>query len=120
MHFSSLRRGTRYGTSNEGETMRAIHFLSSAIALTAVLAPAAAAAQDTAEVKKLTILTFNAPVQLPGKTLPAGKYRFEMADTHTVRVLSEDGQKVHGMFPTVASTLPKRDLRDQDTVLMFS
>ena len=49
-------------------------------------------AQDAAEVKRLTILTFTAPVQLPGVTLPAGKYRFEMADVnnaaHTVRVLT--------------------------------
>jgi len=103
--------------------MRVIHFIS-AVALAAVMAPATAQAQDVADVKRLTILTFSEPVQLPGKTLPAGKYRFEIADInsapHTVRVLSEDGQTVHGTFATLASTAPKRDLRDQDTLLMFS
>ena len=59
--------------------MRAFRVIGGAIVLATVLAPAVRA-QDTAEVRRLTILTFSAPVQLPGMTLPAGKYRFEMAD----------------------------------------
>jgi hypothetical protein len=88
-----------------------------------MLAPAIKA-QDVADVKRLTILTFSAPVQLPGMTLPAGKYRFEMADinnaAHTVRVLSEDGQKVIGTFPTTPTTMPTRDLSNTDTLVMFA
>jgi len=96
-----------------------------AIALTAISAtPSTAAAQDTAEVKRLTVLNFSEPVQLPGMVLPAGKYRFEIADSggapHAVRVLSEDGQKVHGTFPTIPSTQTQRDLKDQNTLVMFS
>ena len=76
--------------------MRALRMIGGAIVLAAVLAPAVHA-QDVAEVRRLTILTFSAPVQLPGMTLPAGKYRFEMADinnaAHTVRVLNEDGHQ---------------------------
>src|SRR5207247_2104417 len=79
--------------------MRAVRMIGGAIVLAAVLAPAVQA-QDVADVKRLTIMTFSAPVQLPGVTLPAGKYRFEMADinnaAHTVRVLNEDGTKVIG------------------------
>jgi hypothetical protein len=97
--------------------------LSCACALLATLATAAQA-QDTAETRRLTLLTFNQPVQLPGTTLPAGTYRFEMADinnaSHTVRVLSEDGQKVIGTFSTMSSTLPQRDLKDQNTLVMFA
>jgi hypothetical protein len=94
-----------------------------AVALIAALTPAAQA-QDTAETRRLTLLTFSQPVQLPGVTLPAGTYRFEMADinnaAHTVRVLSQDGQKVFGTFSTMPSTLPQRDLNDQNTLVMFA
>jgi hypothetical protein len=37
------------------------------------------------ENNKLTYFTFSKPVQLPGKTLPAGKYRFELADPQESR-----------------------------------
>ena len=103
--------------------MRTLTTLGGAIILTAVLAPAVKA-QDTAEVRRLTILTFNAPVQLPGMTLPAGKYRFEMADinnaAHTVRVLNEDGTKVLGTFSTIPTTIPTRDLRATNTLVMWA
>jgi hypothetical protein len=95
----------------------------SVLAVATLLAPGAYA-QDTAEAKRLTILTFSDAVQLPGKTLPAGKYRFEIADVnnaaHNVRVLSEDGQHVIGTFPTIASTQAQRDLSDQNSLVMFS
>ena len=103
--------------------MRALGMIGGAIVLAAVLAPAVSA-QDTAEVRRLTILTFSAPVQLPGMTLPAGKYRFEMADinnaAHTVRVLNEDGSKVLGTFSTIPTTIPTRDLRDTNTLVMWA
>jgi hypothetical protein len=94
-----------------------------AIVLAAVLAPAVRA-QDAADVKRLTILTFSAPVRLPGMTLPAGKYRFEMADinnaAHTVRVLNEAGTKVIGTFSTIPTTIATRDLRNTDTLVMWA
>jgi hypothetical protein len=103
--------------------MRTLKMIGSAIVLTAALAPAVQA-QDAAEVKRLTIMTFTAPVQLPGVTLPAGKYRFEMADinnaAHTVRVLNEDGTKVLGTFSTIPTTIPTRDLKDTDTLVMWA
>src|ERR1700730_13487038 len=103
--------------------MRTLKMIGAAIVLVAALAPAVQA-QDVADVKRLTILTFSAPVQLPGITLPAGKYRFEMADinnaAHTVRILNEDGTKVLGTFSTVPTTMPTRDLRDTDTLVMFA
>ena len=103
--------------------MRALRIIGSAIVLAAALAPAVQA-QDTAQVKRLTIMSFSAPVQVPGMTLPAGKYRFEMADinnaAHTVRVLSEDGTKVIGTFSTIPTTTPTRDLRNTDTLVMWA
>lgn len=94
-----------------------------ALIVAALVAPSARA-QDSAAAKRLTILTFSEPVQLPGKTLPAGKYRFEIANVdtsaNTVRVSSENGETVHGTFSTIPSTLSQRDLRSQDTLVMFA
>jgi hypothetical protein len=54
------------------------------------------------EFTKLTLLTFSAPVELPGTTLPAGTYRFELADPTTgrrvIRVSDKDGTKNYGIF----------------------
>jgi hypothetical protein len=53
---------------------------------------------------KLTYLTFNVPVQIPGGTLNAGTYRFHLTNTETsrnvVQVLSNDGAYVYAMFNT--------------------
>jgi LPXTG-motif cell wall-anchored protein len=54
---------------------------------------------------KLAILTFSAPVQVPGATLYAGTYRFRLANPDTGRnvmqVLSDDGSIVYSMFHTI-------------------
>jgi len=54
---------------------------------------------------KLTYLTFNTPVQVPGATLSAGTYRFHLTNTETSRnvlqVLSNDGSTVFAMFNTI-------------------
>jgi hypothetical protein len=46
------------------------------------------------EWNKETVLTFSAPVAVPGKTLPAGKYIFKLADSDSdrniVEVFTED------------------------------
>jgi hypothetical protein len=72
------------------------------------------------ESSKLTYFTFSKPVQLPGKTLPAGKYRFELADPQesrrVIRVSSEDGSKQLAMLQTVQYTL--RDPA-KDAIVMF-
>jgi hypothetical protein len=66
--------------------------------VTAALTPAARADEFT----KLTLVTFSAPVEVPGITLPAGTYRFSLADPETgrrvVKVADKDGTKTYGMF----------------------
>ena len=47
---------------------------------TALLAVCLAPAGHADEWTKLTYFTFSAPVDMPGMTLPAGTYRFELAD----------------------------------------
>jgi hypothetical protein len=46
------------------------------------------------EWNKKTEFQFSEPVQIPGKTLPAGKYVFQLADSESdrniVRIFSED------------------------------
>lgn len=46
-----------------------------------------------------TFFTFSQPVELPNKTLPAGKYFFQLMDTagnrHIVKVMSEDKTELH-------------------------
>ena len=69
--------------------------------LTAAFAPAAHADDFT----KLTLLTFSGPVDVPGITLPAGTYRFQLADPSSgrrvVKVSDKDGTKTYGMFLSI-------------------
>lgn len=72
------------------------------------------------ESDKLTYLTFSKPVQLPGVTLPAGRYRFQLADVEesrrVIKVQSEDGKKQLAMLLTVPNQL--RDA-PKDPVVLF-
>lgn len=56
-----------------------------------------------------TYFTFSAPVQLPGVTLPAGKYLFRLADPTTgrkvVSVLSADGKTPLAMLHTIPNRM---------------
>jgi hypothetical protein len=67
------------------------------VALLGVLATSASGAMmDT---RRTTHFTFNGTVQLPGVTLPAGTYTFEVAnpdgDSDLVRVMSRDRKTVY-------------------------
>src|SRR3954447_13445986 len=84
--------------------------------LVAGLAPGATADDFT----KLTLLTFSGPVDVPGITLPAGTYRFELADPTTSRrvvmVSDKDGNKSYGMFLSI----PNQGMAPADKpVVMF-
>ncbi len=52
-----------------------------------------------------TIITFSKPVELPGISLPAGTYVFKMLNyvsyPDMVEVLTQDEQKVYGLFRTI-------------------
>lgn len=84
--------------------------------LAASLVPSAQADDFT----KLSLLTFSGPVDVPGITLPAGSYRFELADPTTsrrvVRVSDKDGAKSYGMFLSI----PNQRMKPSDKpVVMF-
>jgi len=90
----------------------------SALALAAVCLSLPVTADET---NKLTYLTFSQPTQLPGVTLPAGRYRFELADTvesrRVVKVASEDGKKQLAMLMSVPNKLPEAA---KDPVVLFA
>jgi hypothetical protein len=81
--------------------MHVIKNLCCAAAITILAASGAHADQWN----KKTYLTFSGPVQIPGATLPAGTYLFQLADPdnarHVVMVASKDGTHVYGMFITI-------------------
>ena len=71
--------------------------LACAAALLTLWQPSAARASDY---DRLTYFTFSAPVRIPGATLQAGTYAFEVANPETnrtvLRVTSQHGRKSHG------------------------
>jgi len=97
--------------------MRALKLLCGTAALVAFLAPGAHAD----EWNKRTYLTFSGPVQVPGATLPAGTYTFEIAnpDTtrHVIRVSEKDSGKHIGLFMTIPN---ERLDPPRDNLVMFS
>jgi hypothetical protein len=73
------------------------------------------------EYTKLTYLTFSAPVQVPGMTLPAGTYMFKLADPDSgrraIQIWDEKGTKLFTMLLTIPDE--QREAQDEP-VVMFS
>lgn len=69
---------------------------------------------------KKTIVTFNQPVELPGKVLPAGTYTFKLFDSqsfrHIVQVWNEDGTQ---LLTTILAIPNYRLEPTGETVLKF-
>jgi hypothetical protein len=82
--------------------MRTWRIVCSAAVLTIGLATGAHAD----EWNKLTYLTFSGPVNMPGITLPAGTYRFELMDPvdsrRVIRVSDKEGTKNYGIFLSIS------------------
>jgi hypothetical protein len=95
--------------------MRMWKVLCGAAIMAVSLIPAAHADEFT----KLTYFTFSAPVDMPGMMLPAGTYRFELADPESgrrvIRVSDKDGTKVHGTFLSISNQ--KMDAADEPLVM---
>jgi hypothetical protein len=62
-------------------------------------------------IDKKTYFTFSGPVEIPGATLPAGKYLFHLMDPDSGRqvlqVQSADGKKVYSAFFSVPAQRPE-------------
>ena len=81
--------------------------------LKVVCCAAALAALTTASARgddfnKKTFLTFSGPVQIPGTTLPAGTYVFQLADLesnrHVVQIFGKEDGKLIATFLTIPDT----------------
>jgi hypothetical protein len=70
------------------------------------------------EWNKETVVTFSAPVEVPGKDLPAGTYVFELADSESsrdiVEIFTEDKQHLLTTFIAV----PKARLNPANTTIV--
>jgi hypothetical protein len=68
-------------------------------------------AANADELDEATTISFSAPVQIPGKVLPAGTYLFKLADTesdlHLVQIFSSDGTVLYGTVQAIATERQK-------------
>jgi hypothetical protein len=97
--------------------MRVLIKAACAVALATLLASPARAD----EWNKKTFLTFSGPVQVPGVTLPAGTYTFQLADLsgnrHVVQIFDKDMKKIY----TTILAIPDQRLEPTDKpVVLFS
>ena len=85
-----------------------------ALLLGATIASAQLATQND------TMVTFSAPVSLPGVTLPAGSYLFKLADSqvnrNVVQVFAQDRSKI---FATILAIPAERTEPADETVITF-
>jgi hypothetical protein len=97
--------------------MRSLLTLCSTAVLVALLSPGAHAD----EWNKRTYLTFSGPVEMPGVTLPAGTYTFELADPnaarHVIRVSQKETNKHIGLFMAIPMDRPEPP---ESNVIMFA
>jgi hypothetical protein len=76
--------------------MKRFTSLAAAVFTAAFLTAATTASAQDSNINQRTFLTFSGPVQMPGVTLPAGKYVFRLADTSLHNVMQVfDGDEKH-------------------------
>ena len=75
--------------------MKRFTSIAAAVFTAAFLTAATSASAQDSNVNQRTYLTFSGPVQMPGVTLPAGKYVFRLADTslHNVMQVFDSEEK---------------------------
>jgi hypothetical protein len=74
------------------------------------------------EVDQSTKITFSAPIQIPGKVLPAGTYLFKLAvlpaasDRDLVQILTSDGSRLIATLQTIPTE--RSDATDKTVVIL--
>lgn len=98
--------------------MRGLKWVVAATAFSAIVASGIAGAQTY---NKKTYLTFSGPVSVPGITLPAGTYTFQIANpdsgSRVIEVMDKDMKRVHGLFFALPAQLPEPP---NDPVVQFT
>src|SRR5215471_4550539 len=93
--------------------MKPVFLLTVATVAPVFLAAITHASAQGATIHERTYLSFKAPVQVPGATLPAGKYLFRLADSdphHVTQVLDPGGKHLISQFFFIAT--PPRTIQD--------
>src|SRR6266550_2776006 len=103
--------------------MKRFTSIAAAVFTAAFLTAATASAQDS-NVDQRTFLTFSGPVQMPGTTLPAGKYVFKLAPTSLHNVMQVfDGEEKHiigqWFFVPANRTNEEQSRADGKPIVMF-
>jgi len=76
--------------------MKRFTSIAAAVFTAAFLTTATSASAQDSNINQRTYLTFSGPVQMPGVTLPAGKYLFRLADTALHNVMQVyDADEMH-------------------------
>jgi hypothetical protein len=104
--------------------MKRFTSLTAAVFTAAFLAAATSVSAQDSNVDQRTYLTFSGPVQMPGVTLPAGKYVFKLAPTALHNVMQVfDGEEKHiigqWFFVPVERTTEEQSRADGKPVVMF-
>lgn len=90
-----------------------------AVAFLSALVPGTATAQDN-NWNQRTYFTFSGPVELPGKTLPAGTYLFRIVDSpsnrHVIQVFDKDEKEIHA---TILAIPTQRDKPSDEPEVRF-
>lgn len=82
--------------AKQEDRMKRFTSIAAAVFTAAFLTAATTASAQDSNVNQRTYLTFSGPVQMPGVTLPAGKYVFRLADTALHNVMQVfDGEEKH-------------------------
>ena len=81
--------------------MKRFTSIAAAVFTAAFLTAATSASAQDSNITQRTILTFSGPVQMPGVTLPGGKYVFRLADTslhNVMQVFDGDEKRIIGQW----------------------
>lgn len=99
--------------------MTRITTIATAAAMTLVLGLPAASTAQQPDTRDRTIMTFSAPVELPGMRLEAGTYVWKLADTasrNVIQVFTQDEREILGQWLFVSAE--RREVTG-DTVVTF-
>lgn len=104
--------------------MKRFTSVAAAVFTAAFLAAATNASAQDSNVDQRTFLTFSGPVQMPGVTLPAGKYVFKLAPTalhNVMQVFDGEEKNIIGQwfFVPVERTTEEQSHADGKPVVMF-
>jgi hypothetical protein len=113
--FSSVISIDRYLTATPGRPLVLAALALFVIALGGLNAEVAASPSD-----KKAIITFSAPVEIPGKALPAGTYVFKLLDTQTNRNIVQvfDKDETH-LLATILAIPDYRDTVPDKPIVNF-